>query len=389
MNHMKILLLQSSVYFPSYGGGNKSNRLLMEALAKRGHQCWSISKSVNAQTVIDKTPEKMLLDDRDIQSANIAPGIDQYQYRQVGVFTVDSNFNVDLAEFIQRQCAEINPDILLVSDDKNGELLALGLAFSLEKTFLIVHTNLHLPFGDEATSIDPSRAKNYRMCKNIVTATRYTQTYLQQHAGIHSSYLAFPVFGEGPFKKLAQFQRGHIGMINPCAVKGIAIFIGLAEQFPHLNFLAVPTWGANAVDIRNLAQIDNMTIMSPKDDIEDILQQINILIVPSLIPETFGYVVVEAMLRGIPVLASDLGGLRDAKLGEPYLLPVNPAVNVDGSHQIPVQDLKPWVQALATLTEDAASYQQCSDGSYHAANHYVSNISVAAFEKHFNKGLSS
>ena len=34
---MRILLAHNSLYYPSHGGGDKSNRLLMEALAARGH----------------------------------------------------------------------------------------------------------------------------------------------------------------------------------------------------------------------------------------------------------------------------------------------------------------------------------------------------------------
>jgi len=34
---LRILLAHNSLYYPSYGGGDKSNRLLMEALAGRGH----------------------------------------------------------------------------------------------------------------------------------------------------------------------------------------------------------------------------------------------------------------------------------------------------------------------------------------------------------------
>ena len=34
---MRILLAHNSTYFPSTGGGDKSNRLLMEGLAARGH----------------------------------------------------------------------------------------------------------------------------------------------------------------------------------------------------------------------------------------------------------------------------------------------------------------------------------------------------------------
>ena len=35
---MRILLAHNSLYYPSHGGGDKSNRLLMEALAARGHE---------------------------------------------------------------------------------------------------------------------------------------------------------------------------------------------------------------------------------------------------------------------------------------------------------------------------------------------------------------
>src|SRR5580765_5813038 len=34
---MRILLAQNSLYYPAHGGGDKSNRLLVEALAARGH----------------------------------------------------------------------------------------------------------------------------------------------------------------------------------------------------------------------------------------------------------------------------------------------------------------------------------------------------------------
>src|ERR1044072_1818895 len=35
---VRILLAHNSLYYPSFGGGDKSNRLLMEALAARGHE---------------------------------------------------------------------------------------------------------------------------------------------------------------------------------------------------------------------------------------------------------------------------------------------------------------------------------------------------------------
>ena len=36
---MRLLLLQDQMYVPSYGGGNKATRLLLEGLMRRGHAC--------------------------------------------------------------------------------------------------------------------------------------------------------------------------------------------------------------------------------------------------------------------------------------------------------------------------------------------------------------
>src|SRR4051794_26777605 len=41
---MRILLAQNSLYFPAHGGGDKSNRLLIEALAARGHECRVVAR---------------------------------------------------------------------------------------------------------------------------------------------------------------------------------------------------------------------------------------------------------------------------------------------------------------------------------------------------------
>ena len=41
---LKILLAQNSLYYPAHGGGDKSNRLLLEALAARGHECRVVAR---------------------------------------------------------------------------------------------------------------------------------------------------------------------------------------------------------------------------------------------------------------------------------------------------------------------------------------------------------
>ncbi|GAB4183945.1 MAG: glycosyltransferase family 4 protein [Wenzhouxiangellaceae bacterium] len=387
---MKILLLQSSVYLPSYGGGNKANRLLLEALAARGHYCTAIAKSVDAQQVIDTTSEAEHLRRRGIQAAlNDAHRL-CYDYRGVTVHALKQQTLSDerlsgLRRYAEQWIHHHRPDVILVSDDKSGELLQAGLNALPERTVLVLHTNLHLPFGAEANSHDEARRQQIAACHHRLCSTSYTQDYLRRHAGLNSAYLPFPVFGEGPFASLASFDQGAIGLINPCGLKGIDIFLELARRLPSETFLAVPTWGADERDLQRLRAFPNVSIQQPADDIEVILRQLKVLLAPSLIAETFGYVVVEAMLRGIPVLASDYGGLRDATLGVGELLPIQPAVRQDGEWHLPIQDATLWEQHLRALLQRRQDYQQRSQQSWQAANEWVQAIDAAAFEPYLRQ----
>jgi hypothetical protein len=60
---------------------------------------------------------------------------------------------------------------------------------------------------------------------------------------------------------------------------------------------------------------------APCTDMEEAWRDIKVLIVPSLWFEAWGIVVIEAHLRGIPVIASDAGALTEAMLGLDYIVP--------------------------------------------------------------------
>ena len=156
---------------------------------------------------------------------------------------------------------------------------------------------------------------------------------------------------------------------------------------PAVRFAAVPTWGTNAADLAALRERPNIAILEPVDNIDEILRQTRILLVPSVWAEARSRIVVEAMARGVPVIASDIGGIPEAKLGVPYLIPVNPIVrykpavdeNMAPVAEVPEQDIGPWQSALEQLLTDRAQYARLSQESRAAALEYARNLSVETF----------
>jgi glycosyltransferase involved in cell wall biosynthesis len=179
-------------------------------------------------------------------------------------------------------------------------------------------------------------------------------------------------------------------MINPSAIKGAAVFLELARRFPDMEFAAVPTWATTAADRAALERLPNVRVLEPDENIDAIFARTSVLVVPSLWGEAFGMVVVEAMLRGIPVLASHVGGLPEAKLGIDYLLPVRPIARYEESRDdrllptpvIPAQDIEPWANALQALRTDRFRYRRLSAASRQAALDYVASLSIVPLERY-------
>jgi hypothetical protein len=95
------------------------------------------------------------------------------------------------------------------------------------------------------------------------------------------------------------------------------------------------------------------------------------------------------MLRGIPVLAADVCGMREAKLGVPYLLPVSPIDRYPDAAtvhlpkgNVPEQDPEPWLRTLRELLTDQEQYARLSEQSRTAAHAFVRGLDRDAIEKY-------
>jgi biotin carboxylase len=378
---MKIALLQEERYLPSYHGSNKSNRCLLEALSSVGYDC----RAFCAVLPVGQSYAHFRRDmsHRGIDVATTEADTISFVHNGVQVRGMPRHASPETrSAFLIDQLRQFRPDIILVSSSPHSYHLRSALSVAPARTIYIAHGHHDLPFGPQAETCDPARHALLRQVAAAIGVSMYGVEYLRRHGGIEAQLLRFPVYGNGPFAKLGSFDRGCITLTKSSVTKGVDIFLELAMCFPRHPF-AASRWGAAADTLAALERLPNVAILEPADDIERLLSATKILLVPSVLPETFGLVVPEAMIRGIPVLASDLGGLAEATLNAGRLLPVRPAEFRQGAYVCPPQNLAPWCDALGRLLEDREAYELDARSARSAAAHFIASVGIRPFEDLF------
>jgi amino acid adenylation domain-containing protein len=397
---MKILLIQLLDYLYSYGGAHRANRLLLEGLAARGHDCTVYAPGY--ESIKPRPDERAILHRTLADKGCVVLREDQdfvvYRHRGVEAHAIVSEFTLDVYPrfhaALLRLIETARPDVILVSEDQTGLFHAAALDAAADRVIYLAHSQATLPFGPAAFDKDDDKTKLYQRTPCILTVSEYVRDYIARWGGCASEVVPFPVYDEPDPAVRPAFDRGAVTLVNASPLKGLSIFLGLAKRFPDVPFATVATWDTESEERRQLTGLANVTVLEPRERIDEIFAQARVLLVPSLWGESFGLVIVEAMLRGLPVLASDVGGIPEAKLGVPYVLPVNPIVDYERPDPsvkpipiIPAQDLGPWQEALARVLGDREHYEALAEQSRTAARGFVDSLGYERFEEVFARLL--
>lgn len=384
---MRILLGHNKLYYPSYGGGDRSNRLLMAALAARGHACRVVAR-LGQFTAEDR--QRLVAD---LAARSVGPVAEQqdavaFELDGVEVRVVTSARL--MRAFFVAEIKSFAPDVVLTSTDDPAQLL-LGAALEAgpPRVAYLARTTLDAPFGPDSAFPDESKAALLRRVDGVVGVSEYVAAYFRKWGAIDAVHLPISLLEPGPYPALARYDNEFVTLVNPCAVKGISILLALADRMPAVRFAAVPTWGTNAGDLEELRRRPNIEILEPVDDVNRLFARTRVLLVPSLWAEARSRIIPEALLRGTPVLASNVGGIPEAMLGLDYVLPVRPIQRywrqLDDRRvpvaQTPPQDIGPWQDALAGLLTDRGRYEALSAQSRARALAYAEGLSVEPFEQ--------
>ena len=202
----------------------------------------------------------------------------------------------------------------------------------------------------------------FRDVSVIVTDTQATADLYRERLGLDCKPIG--KFIDPVAFKAAQRNPTYITFINPAFEKGVNVFMPLAKlaarEAPDIKFLVVQSRGRWDTALQALKykrdDFPNVTILGQQQNMKPVYSATKALLVPSVWYESGGRVVVEALMNGIPVLAS--GGAGPAELagegGIVFDLP--PVVNDNRQERATEAVVRPWLEEIRRIWKEPQYY---------------------------------
>lgn len=147
-------------------------------------------------------------------------------------------------------------------------------------------------------------------------------------------------------------QRQNVTFVCPVKQKGLDTALKLAACRPDIPFVFLESWRLKAPQLRErnrqIRHHKNIVLQDRTQYMREVYRKAKIMLVPTPKFEAWGRVVSEAQVSGIPVLASNTGGLPES-VGPGGLL-VNPEASIDD-----------WNRALSRMWDDPKEYERLAE----------------------------
>ncbi|AJQ95465.1 glycosyltransferase family 4 protein [Gynuella sunshinyii] len=302
---------RSSEYHGKVGGGEISNRILLEAMADRGHSV----------TVCTLNPGPH----RDAYRNGVKV-MGPFLFGDEPIYTKALKV-ISYKKHVEKCVTSEKPDIILSGTHGIGASLSVAKKYGIPSAVFIrafenfkslKDSNSRLKFlfkkifyGD----IGPSALKKADyLLPNSLFMSEVCHDYVPTSER-RVIYPALILERVNQIKKVREPK--NIFMISSADHKGFPIFQHLAEKFPELSFHVLgDSERGNGEESRK----GNLIFHGWANVVESLSEKADLLLVPSVWKEPFGRVAIEGLISGVPTLVSNIGGLPEAVSFEKNLL---------------------------------------------------------------------
>jgi glycosyltransferase involved in cell wall biosynthesis len=285
-------------------------------------------------------------------------------YQKVPLYTVDRR---DRRKGISEAIAKFRPNAILT------QLIWCDVAMEVGKAAGIPII-LRLPGGGPKPDFSIPAA--------LIANTRTICRSIREKYGREVDYVPSAINVKRVIVDPADRRPRFIAMFNPITIKGGRVLRAIAENMPDREFavvpgwyslrtadgswdptiIATPDWSPEDVSFSGLA---NVQVLPPRENVAEIYAQVRILLVPSQWQETLARVAIEAFANGIPVIASNVGGLRN------HAREAGIVVNKN--------DVPAWIEAIKRLDDPRCYEMYAHKGREYAATKYTIGQATEAF----------
>jgi len=267
---------------------------------------------------------------------------------------------------------------------------------------ILAKEGIHIPIvttlhGTDITIVgqDPSFAPvvNYSINESdgVTAVSEYLREETVSQSGISTDIEVIPNFIDTKrFRRLPKehFKQAlcpngerllvHVSNFRPVkrAVEVVEVFHRLIDEGYGIKLLLVgdgPDRAAAEHRARELGVYDDVRFLGKQEPVEEILSIADIFMMPSG-SETFGLAALEAMACGVPVVASDIGGL--------------PELITDGESGFlcPLGDIEAFTLACKRILDDSELHTSMSAASRkRAVEEFDTSIIVPRYESYYER----
>ncbi|NRF39161.1 glycosyltransferase family 4 protein [Pedobacter sp. LMG 31643] len=295
---MKILILEDSSQ-TTYGGGQKISKLVCKALSQR-----------NELLLMDYASDSLFI--QDVKG-----------YVQVVYF---AGYKFSKEKFIQRfyQAVAFVKSffkILRILKDQKVDVLYTTTKLTLFLAYFIkVYTRTpfiyHAHMSSKRTISGRISVNFMRFSKLVIAVSNYVKDTIQElNADIKIQVVYNPIEFSVKKKKIAldndRFDIAFFGTVR--AEKGVVTLIEAAKNLISNSNIHFHIFG-DGPQLNQLKahSLDNVTYYGHVENVDSYLDKlVDILVLPSVIPEACPTIILQAMSKGIPVITTNFGGQKE------------------------------------------------------------------------------